>query len=184
MSEVKKKTAEKPKEKKNEKAKKENEEMNSIVGSFFYGKVQKDLEYPHPCFNPEQKETGKAMLDAVDKFFQDSIDSAKLDEEGKIPESIIRQLGELGLCGLAVPTEYDGMELDYSLYCRIFSGLASHDSSIATTLGAHQSIGYRAILQEGSAEQKKKWLPRLASGEVIAAFCLTEPGSGSDAYSI
>src|SRR5690606_39306601 len=53
-----------------------------------------------------------------------------------------------------------------------------------TTLGAHQSIGYKALLNDGNEEQKKKWLPLLASGEVFAAFCLTEPGSGSDAYSI
>ena len=158
--------------------------IDSIVAGLFYGKVPKDLEFPHPCFNSEQKETGKAMLDAIGKFFKDNIDSAKLDEAGKIPEGIIEKLGELGLCGLAVPSLYEGMELDYSLYCRIFSDIAGHDSSIATTLGAHQSIGYRALLQEGNEEQKKKWLAKLATGKAIAAFCLTEPGSGSDAYSI
>ena len=171
------------KEKSKEKSEKQ-KEMDSIVAGLFYGKVEKDLEFPYPCFNSEQKETGKAMLDAIDKFFKDNIDSAKLDETGKIPEGVMEKLGELGLCGLAVPAIYGGMELDYSLYCRIFANIAGHDSSIATTLGAHQSIGYRALLQEGSEEQKKKWLPKLASGESIAAFCLTEPGSGSDAYSI
>ena len=51
-------------------------------------------------------------------------------------------------------------------------------------IGAHQAIGFKALLNEGTEEQKKKWLPQLASGETIASFCLTEPGSGSDAYSI
>jgi acyl-CoA dehydrogenase family protein 9 len=59
-----------------------------------------------------------------------------------------------------------------------------YDASVATMVGAHQSIGYRALLNEGTEAQKQKWLPLLASGQVIAAFCLTEPGSGSDAYSI
>ena len=80
--------------------------------------------------------------------------------------------------------EYGGLGLDYSLYARVFSEIAGIDGSIATMLGAHQSIGYKALLNEGTQEQKKKWLPALASGQSLASFCLTEPGSGSDAYSI
>jgi acyl-CoA dehydrogenase family protein 9 len=126
----------------------------------------------------------KEMCAAVDQFARDNINGEKFDHDAHIPKEVIQGLAELGLCGLAVPEELGGLGLDYSLYSRVFAQVASYDGSTATTLGAHQSIGYRALLNEGNDEQKKKWLPRLASGEAIAAFCLTEPGSGSDAYSI
>jgi len=159
-------------------------EIPSIVKSLFYGEVHEEEVFPFPHFNESQIEMAKAMVDAVDKFGQDNIDSAKFDKEAKIPAEVLKGLAELGLCGLAVPEEFGGLALDTSLYARVFSQIAGIDGAIATTLGAHQSIGYKALLNEGNEEQKKFWLPKLASGEVFGAFCLTEPGSGSDAYSI
>lgn len=159
-------------------------EVNSVLGNFFYGEVHDKDTFPFPAFTQDQKEMGKEMVQAVDKFAQDNIDSRKFDEAGEIPKEVMQGLAELGLCGLAVPEEYGGLELDYSLYARVFAEIGCNDGSCATMIGAHQSIGYRALLNEGTEEQKKKWLPRLASGEVIASFCLTEPGAGSDAYSI
>ncbi len=156
----------------------------SIATALFYGKVDDSMIFPYPHFTNDQKQMATTMIDAVNKFAHDQIDSRKFDMEAKIPLEVIHGLAELGLCGLAVPEELGGLGLDYSLYSRVFAEVASHDGSIATMLGAHQSIGYRALLNEGSAEQKAKWLPLLASGEKMAAFCLTEPGSGSDAYSI
>jgi acyl-CoA dehydrogenase family protein 9 len=173
-----------------EKSKNESDEiisenqMDSVVSSMFYGEINEGSVFPYPNFSSEQQEMAKEMTQAVEKFGQDNIDSEKFDETGEIPKEVIQGLAELGLCGLGVEEEYGGLELDYSLYSRVFSEIASIDGSIATMLGAHQSIGYRALLHEGTAEQKTKWLPKLASGEVLAAFCLTEPGSGSDAYSI
>jgi len=158
--------------------------MDSIVGSFFYGEINEDNVFPFPHFSEEQVEFGKEMTNAVNKYCEDSIDGEKMDEEAKIPEEVIKGLAELGLCGMAVEEQYGGLELDYSLYSRVFAEVASFDGSVATMLGAHQSIGYRALLNEGTQEQKDKWLPKLATGESMAAFCLTEPGSGSDAYSI
>jgi len=121
---------------------------------------------------------------AVDRFARESIDSAKFDKDSQIPQEVLDGLAALGMCGLAVPEEHGGMALDTTLYARVFSEVAGIDGAVATTLGAHQSIGFKALLNEGNDEQKKKWLPKLASGECFAAFCLTEPGSGSDAYSI
>lgn len=161
-----------------------NGNFESVVGSFFFGEMNESLVFPYPQFSDSQVEMAKEMTAAVDQFAKDNFNSEKFDNEGKLPESIIKGLSEMGLMGLGVPEELGGLGLDYSLYCRVFGELASKDSAIATMAGAHQSIGYRALLNEGNDEQKKKWLPRLASGEVIAAFCLTEPGSGSDAYSI
>lgn len=160
------------------------EMMNSVVGGFFYGEVHEECVFPFPHFTAEQKEIAKEFTSAVSKFGEDNIDGEKFDHEAEIPQEVIQGLAELGLCGLGVDEELGGMGLDYSLYSRVFAEIASIDGSTATFLGAHQSIGYRALINEGNDEQKQKWLPRLASGEAIAAFCLTEPGSGSDAYSI
>lgn len=159
-------------------------EIHSLAQDLFFGVVHEEDIFPFPHPTPEQIETGNAMVDAVKKFAKDSFESAKYDLEGKIPEQILKGLGELGLFGLAVEEEYGGLNLDYGLYARVFSEIAGLDGSIATTLGAHQSIGFKALLNEGTPEQKKKWLPKLASGQALASFCLTEPGSGSDAYSI
>ena len=163
-----------------------NESVNaqSVVGSLFFGEINEALVFPFPQFSDAQVETAKEMTSAVSQFAKDNIDGEKFDRESAIPKEVLKGLAELGLCGLAVPEEFGGLGLDYTLYSRIFAELASFDGSTTITLGAHQSIGYRALLNEGNDEQKKKWLPRLASGEVFAAFCLTEPGSGSDAYSI
>lgn len=158
--------------------------MDSIVGSFFYGEIDENNVMPFPHFTAEQEEFAKEMTNAVAKFCEDSIDAEKMDEEAKIPEEVIQGLAALGLCGMAVEEQFGGLELDYSLYSRVFAEVASFDGSIATMLGAHQSIGYRALINEGNEEQKAKWLTKLATGESMAAFCLTEPGSGSDAYSI
>ncbi len=159
-------------------------EIQSIVKSMFYGEVMEDEVFPFPHFNESQVEMAKAMVDAIDKYAASSIDSAKLDKDAKIPSDILEGLAGLGLCGLGVGEDYGGLGLDTTLYARVFSQVAGYDGAIATTLGAHQSIGFKALLNEGNEEQKKYWLPKLASGETFAAFCLTEPGSGSDAYSI
>lgn len=159
-------------------------EIPSIVKHMFYGEVLEEEVFPFPHFSEAQIEMAKAMVDAVDRFAQASIDSAKMDKEAKIPKEVLDGLASLGLCGLGVSEDFGGLGLDTTLYARVFSEIAGIDGSIATTLGAHQSIGYKALVNEGNEEQKKKWLPKLATGEVWAAFCLTEPGSGSDAYSI
>ncbi len=159
-------------------------EIESIVKSMFYGEIQEDEVFPFPHLDENQIEMAKAMVDAIDKFATANIDSAKFDKDAKIPQEVLDGLAALGLCGLAVSEEHGGLGLDTTLYARVFSQIAGHDGAVATTLGAHQSIGFKALLNEGNEEQKKYWLPKLASGEVYAAFCLTEPGSGSDAYSI
>lgn len=158
--------------------------IESVVGGFFYGEVHEDIVFPYPSFTSDQTDFAKEMTQAVVKFGEDHIDGEKFDETAELPKEVIQGLADLGLCGLGVSEELGGLGLDYSLYSRVFAEIASIDGSTATMLGAHQSIGYRALINEGTEEQKKKWLPKLASGEVIASFCLTEPGSGSDAYSI
>src|SRR5262245_47553620 len=97
------------------------------------------------------------------------------------PYEVVRQMGKLGLFGLPFPAEYGGMDGDYLALCVAIEELARVDSSVAITLEAAVSLGAMPIYRFGTSEQKQTWLPRLLSGEALAAFGLTEPGFGSDA---
>ena len=92
---------------------------------------------------------------------------------------MIQQRRDLGLFGLVIPGEFGG--LSSVGYARVVQGISGLEPSLALTVGAHSSIGMKGLLMFGTREQKQKYLPRLATGELIAAFALTEPGSGSDA---
>jgi len=105
----------------------------------------------------------------------------ELDREARFPYDLVAQLGELGLMGLPVPEEYGGAGGDTVSYAIAIEELTRIDSSVAITVAAHTSLGTMPILLFGSEEQKREWLPRLASGEGLAAFGLTEPDAGSDA---
>ncbi|SFT96285.1 Acyl-CoA dehydrogenase [Geodermatophilus amargosae] len=102
-------------------------------------------------------------------------------EREEFPTAIVRQMGELGLFGLPFPEEYGGSGGTYFDLCVAIEELARVDSSVAITLEAGVSLGAMPIHRFGSEEQKQRWLPRLCTGEALAAFGLTEPGGGSDA---
>ena len=125
------------------------------------------------------------IQDMVREFAESEIMpiARKLDEEEKFPTELVKQMGELGLMGINVPEKYGGSGLDMVAYATAVMGLARADASVAITMAAHTSLGTLPILLHGSEEQKKTYLPKLASGEVIGAFGLTEPEAGSDAGS-
>ncbi len=155
----------------------------SFGKSLFLGEILEDQIFPYPQVDPDSQETVGAMIEAIDRYMA-SVDSAKLDRAGEFPEGMLDSLKELGLFGLLVPEEQGGLGLDNSGYARVMEQLASWDGSVAVTAGAHTSIGLKGLLLFGTPAQKAKYLPRLATGEMVAAFCLTEPSSGSDAFSI
>ncbi|HEX9652786.1 MAG TPA: acyl-CoA dehydrogenase family protein, partial [bacterium] len=101
-----------------------------------------------------------------------------------IPQEVLSGLAEIGLFGMSIPEAYGGYGFSSTAYNRVFEEIASIDASLAVTLGGHQSIGLKGLLLHGTEEQKKKYLPKLASGEWLAAFALTEPNAGSDAAGI
>jgi alkylation response protein AidB-like acyl-CoA dehydrogenase len=105
----------------------------------------------------------------------------ELYEREEFPYDIVRRMGEMGLFGLPFPEEYGGMGGDYFALCLALEELARVDSSVAITLEAAVSLGAMPLYRFGTEEQKREWLPRLCSGEVLGAFGLTEPGGGSDA---
>jgi acyl-CoA dehydrogenase family member 9 len=157
---------------------------NSFMKSLFFGQVREDLIFPYPRLNADTVENVNMILDAVQKFGKDQVKSAEWDEKGEMPREMVGMMAEMGLLGMSVPEELGGLGLPQMAYARIFEEMAGLDASLTVTMGAHQSIGYKAMVLFGSDEQKKKYLPRLASGELLACYCLTEPGSGSDAASI
>ncbi|XP_014902091.1 complex I assembly factor ACAD9, mitochondrial [Poecilia latipinna] len=149
----------------------------------FLGQINKAEVFPYPEIGSDELEEVKQFVAPVEKFFNEEVDSAKIDREAKIPAETLNGLKELGLFGIMIPEEYGGLGLSNTMYARL-NEIIALDGSIAVTLAAHQAIGLKGILIAGNEAQKKKYLPKLASGEHIAAFCLTEPGSGSDAASI
>jgi alkylation response protein AidB-like acyl-CoA dehydrogenase len=107
--------------------------------------------------------------------------AAELDREERFPYELVAELAELGLMGIPIPEEYGGAGADTVSYAIAIEELTRIDSSLAITVAAHTSLGTMPIYLFGNDAQKQEWLPRLASGEALAAFGLTEPGAGSDA---
>jgi alkylation response protein AidB-like acyl-CoA dehydrogenase len=106
-----------------------------------------------------------------------------MDKNCEIPKKIISQMAELGLMGIPIPEKYGGAGMDTVAYAAAVLELAKVDASVAITMAAHTSLGSLPIAIAGTEEQKQKYLPKLASGEVLGAFGLTEPEAGSDAGS-
>ena len=157
----------------------------SPAKALFCGQIVRSALWPFPAMDAEQQEMLGMVVDSVDRLFADTQeDFDKWDETGEQPAEFVETLRELGLFGLIIPEDYDGIGLSNSGYSRVLQQASRYDSSASLTIGAHSSIGMKGLLLFGTDEQKKRYLPRLASGELIAAYCLTEPGSGSDAASI
>nr|XP_028574790.1 acyl-CoA dehydrogenase family member 9, mitochondrial isoform X3 [Podarcis muralis] len=155
----------------------------AFAKELFLGTLRKEDVFPFPEISNEELEEINQFVGPVEKFFNEDVDSKKIDQDAKIPQETLNELKNLGLFGMQIPEEYGGLGLSNTMYARL-GEITSQDGAIAVTLAAHQAIGLKGILIAGTEEQKKKYLPKLASGEHIAAFCLTEPGSGSDAASI
>lgn len=107
--------------------------------------------------------------------------AAELDREHRFPYELVVELGDLGVMGMTIPTEFEGGGADTVAYAIAIEELARIDSSVAITVAAHHSLGTLPIWLFGTDEQRQTWIPDLASGRRLAAFGLTEPGAGSDA---
>ncbi|ALS77766.1 acyl-CoA dehydrogenase [Planococcus kocurii] len=105
-------------------------------------------------------------------------------EEGEFPTTILKKMGELGLMGITAPEKYGGAEMDFTSYITAIHELSKASGVIGVILSVHTSVGTNPILNFGSQQQIEKYVPKLASGEYLGAFCLTEPAAGSDAGSL
>ncbi|GCC28011.1 hypothetical protein chiPu_0006437 [Chiloscyllium punctatum] len=166
-------------------ASKGKKESVSFGVNIFQGRISTEQVFPYPSvLNSEQSQFLKELVDPVSKFFQEVNNAAENDRLEKVEDKTMEGLKEMGAFGLQVPVDLGGLGLKNSQYARLVEIVGHHDLAVGITLGAHQSIGFKGILLFGTDEQKKKYLPDLASGKTIAAFCLTETASGSDAASI
>jgi acyl-CoA dehydrogenase family member 9 len=157
----------------------------SVVKNLMAGRILEDRLLPYPAMRAKDREVLGMMIDAIDQFLgPKQPDFKRWDLEAMQPAEFIQGLRDLGLFGLIIPEEHGGIGLSNAGYARVLSQSSSHDTSASLTIGAHSSIGMKGILLFGTPEQKARYLPKLASGEMIAAFCLTESGAGSDAASI
>lgn len=153
--------------------------------SLCMGHIEEDLLIPFPTVATTEKDTLKSVFDTVNTWLKDrDPEFRKWDRQGEMPPEFLQQMREMGLFSLIIPEEHGGLGFRSSAYSRMLQELSKYDGAVAITAGAHSSIGMRGLLLFGTDEQKKRFYPKLASGELIAAFALTEPGAGSDAASI
>ncbi len=113
-----------------------------------------------------------------------SPNAARWDAESTFPSAAIKEMGELGLLGMVVPERYQGAETDSISYAMALEEIAAGDGACSTIMSVHNSVGCLPVYRYGTDAQKEQWLPKLARGEMLGAFCLTEPHAGSDAAAI
>ncbi|HJZ55856.1 MAG TPA: acyl-CoA dehydrogenase family protein [Gemmataceae bacterium] len=152
--------------------------------ALFFGKFKSDLLFPYPVLPADKQAAADEIAEKVRDYANLAIDHMKIDREARIPDSVIRGLGELGVYRATIPTEYGGLGFGQQQYLKLMEVLGGHDASVAVFVNAHHSIGARALLVFGTKEQQAKWLPGLLDGSKLCAFALTEPEAGSDAANV
>lgn len=151
----------------------------SFVKELFLGNFRLDLIHPYPLKGDERPEF-QEFYKAFKTFLKNEVDPAEIDRTGEYPESVLDGLRKLGAFGMKIPKEYGGLGFTNVEYNRVMKLLGTYCGNVGALLSAHQSIGVPQPLKLfGTAEQKKKYLPRCARGD-ISAFALTELGVGSD----
>jgi len=155
-----------------------------FVKALFFGYFNYELAFPYPELPAEQQQASDEAVAAVKAFCDAKVDAAQIDRDCGFTVEVVRGLADLGVLGMTVPTEYGGKGFNQQQYCRILEVIGAADAGLGIFVNAHHSIGLRAFLLEGSAEQKQKYLPAMARGQHIGAFALTEPEAGSDAAGV
>ncbi len=152
----------------------------SFAGGLFMGQFNFKAMHPFPSQRPEDRDQGDAFLQRLGSFLKQSVDPDEIDRTGEIPQPVFDGLAKLGAFGIKVSPEYGGLGLSQTNYCRAAVLLGSYCGNLTALISAHQSIGVpQPLILFGTEEQKRRFLPRVAGGE-ISAFALTEPKVGSD----
>ena len=155
-----------------------------FVKSLFFGRLKLNAVLPYPKQDADEAKRTDELIAKLNTFMATEVDADQIDREERIPHWVIDGLGELGVLGMTVPKEFGGGGFSHTAYCRVLEQVSRHCASTAVLVGAHQSIGLKALVLMGNDAQKKQYLPDLASGRKLAAFCLSEPEVGSDAANI
>jgi acyl-CoA dehydrogenase family protein 9 len=156
----------------------------SFAKSLFLGCVAEDEIFPFPELREDERESLPVLLESLRKFLGEKVDAVRIDKEKTVPEEVRRGLGELGILGMTFPEEFGGFGMSQTAFCRVCEELATTCASTGIFVGGHSSIGSKALVLYGTKEQKEKFLPKLATGEWVACYALTEPEAGSDARSM
>ncbi len=160
------------------------EKSRSFLKSLFTGEIEQEMVFPYPKMKPEEQESLQTIVDAFNEFARDNIKSEEIDRLGYIPQNVWDGLKQIGFFGLSIPEQYGGAGLSQTAYSRVFEQICNYDASLAVSLGGHLSIGSKGLIMFGTDQQKERFLPRMASGELMGSFALTEAGAGSDAAGI
>jgi acyl-CoA dehydrogenase len=135
---------------------------------------------------PLDPETFDALIDTVRRFVAERLRplEARVEREDAVPEEIVREMREMGLFGLSIPEEHGGLGLTMSEEARIALEFGRTTPAFRSVFGTNVGIGSQGLVMAGSEAQQREWLPRIASGEIVTSFALTEPGAGSDLASV
>ena len=134
----------------------------------------------------EYTEQQTMIRDTARAFAQDRLapNAAQWDRTARLPDEVVAEMGALGLLGMIVPEDWGGTYTDYVAYALAIEEIAAGCAACATMMSVHNSVGCGPILHYGTEAQKQRYLPSLASGALIGAFCLTEPQAGSEAHNL
>ncbi|MDB6115887.1 MAG: acyl-Coenzyme dehydrogenase family protein, partial [Lacunisphaera sp.] len=161
-------------------AARESHEDLSFVANLFMGRWTPEKLHPITDISAEEKPVADKFLADLGAYLREHVDADLIDRTGEIPDDVQEGLRKLGAYGIKIPRKYGGLGLSQATYCRACLLMASHCGNIFAHLSVHQSIGVpQPLLLFGTEEQKAKYLPRVAGGE-LSAFALTEAGVGSD----
>jgi len=150
----------------------------------FQGHFVADWVMPYPRIPAAQQTELDETLAELRKFLDEHLDAAEIDRQADIPRSVIDGLGRVGVLGMTAPKEYGGRGFSQMANCKVLEEIGKRCASTSVFVNAHHSIGIRALLLFGTHEQKRKWLPKLVTGEQLGAFALTEREAGSDAANV
>src|SRR5881409_2034533 len=150
----------------------------------FQGHFVSDWVMPYPRIpEPQQTELDETLTE-LRKFLDEHLDPVEIDRQADIPRSVIDGLGRVGVLGMTAPKEYGGRGFSQRANCKVLEEIGRRCASTSVFVNAHHSIGIRALLLFGTHEQKRKWLPKLVTGQQLGAFALTEKEAGSDAANV
>ncbi len=156
----------------------------SFAKSLFLGELHQDLATPYPKMARDERRKVSRLIGELRRISQETYDPRKVEEDRWIGDQVLSELGEAGLMGLYMDPAYGGQGLSQTAYCRVSEEFGRIDATLAVVMGVHQSIGAKGIHLFGDDDQKERFLPDLATGRKLAAFALTEPTTGSDAYDL
>src|SRR5216110_404239 len=150
----------------------------------FQGHFVSDWVMPYPRIPAAQQTELDETLTELRKFLDEHLNPVEIDRQADIPREVIDGLGRVGVLGATAPVEHGGLGFTQMANCKLLEEIGTRCASTSVFVNAHHSIGIRALLLFGTHSQKQQWLPRLVTGEQLAAFALTEEQAGSDAANV